>query len=115
MDYKELLAVADKLPKYYEYEDKSSFDENDKSSFGENDECCICLEKDKLWKTCCNHIVCKICIPLMKNKICPMCRKNLQKEINKPTNLIEYPDMIYPFSEPTNFLLVDSNEYRVGR
>ena len=111
MNYQELLAVADKLPKYNtEDEDK------DETNFDENDECCICLEKDKLWKTSCNHIVCKNCIPQMKNKICPMCRKNLLKEINqqvelrkinKATKFIESPDMFFSFSEPTNYFFID--------
>ena len=73
MNYQELLAVADKLPKY------KTKDED----FDENDECCICLKKDNLWKTSCNHIICKKCIPQMKYKLCPLCRKNLLKEIYK--------------------------------
>ena len=122
MNYQELLAVADKLPKYNtEDEDK------DETNFDENDECCICLEKDKLWKTSCNHIVCKNCIPQMKNKICPMCRKNLLKEINQhvelrkineATKFIESPDIFFSFSEPTNYFFVDrliSIEHSVGR
>ena len=111
MNYQELLAVADKLSKY-----KIEYEDDNKSSFNENDECCICLEKDKLWKTSCNHIVCKNCIPQMKNKICPMCRKNLLKEINqqvelrkinKATKFIESPDMFFSFSEPTNYFFID--------
>ena len=102
MNYQELLAVADKLPK-----------------FDENDECYFCLEKDKLWKTSCNHIVCKICIKKMEKKKCPMCHKNLLKEINQQINqqFIESPD-INPFSEPTNYFFVDrpiSIEHSVGR
>jgi len=77
MNYQELLALTDKLSKY-----KTEDEDEDKSSFDENDECCICLEKDKLWKASCNHIVCKNCIPQMKKSICPMCRKNILKEIN---------------------------------
>lgn len=111
----ELLAVADKLPKYEDVD----VDE-DETNFDENDECCICLEKDNLWKTSCNHIVCKNCIPQMKNKICPMCRKNLLKEINQ---LIQEKNNIeqvngFSFSNPTSYFFVDrpiSNEDRVGR
>ena len=113
MNYQELLSVADKLPKY-ETENKYEYveDDTDETNFNENDECCICLEKDKLWKTSCNHIVCKNCIPQMKNKVCPMCRKNLLKEINqlvehKATKFIESPDMFFSFSEPTNYFFID--------
>lgn len=120
MNYQELLAVTDKLPKY-------KTEDEDESSFDDNDECCICLEKDKLWKTSCNHIVCKNCIPQMKNKICPMCRKNLLKEINQlvelrkineATKFIESPDIFFSFSEPTNYFFVDryiSIQHCVGR
>ena len=103
MNYQELLAVADKLPKY-----KTEDEDNDETNFDENDECCICLEKDKLWKTSCNHIVCKNCIPQMKNKICPMCRKNLLKEINylKKNKGKKNIDG-FTFSEPTNYFFID--------
>lgn len=104
MNYQELLAVADKLPKY-----NTEDEDEDETNFDDNDECCICLEKDKLWKTSCNHIVCKNCIPQMKNKICPMCRKNLLKEINqliKEKNNIEQVNG-FSFSEPTNYFFID--------
>ena len=122
MNYQELLAVADKLPKY-----KTEDEDKDETNFDENDECCICLEKDKLWKSSCNHIVCKKCIPQMKNKLCPLCRKNLLKEINQlvelrkineATKFIESPDIFFSFSEPTNYFFVDrliSIEHSVGR
>lgn len=103
MNYQELLAVTDKLPKY-----KTEDEDEDKSSFDENDECCICLEKDKLWKASCNHIVCKNCIPQMKKSICPMCRKNLLKEINylkiyKGKKNIDG----FTFSDSFNYFFVD--------
>jgi hypothetical protein len=115
MNYQELLAVTDKLPKY-------KTEDEDKSSFDENDECCICLEKDKLWKTSCNHIVCKNCIPQMKKNICPMCRKDIIKEINyfkknKGKNFIESTDG-FTFSDSFNYFFVDRNisiEHSVGR
>ena len=81
MNYHELLAICDELPKY-----KSESEYQDKSSFDENDECCICLEKDKLWKSMCNHIICKNCIPQMKSTNCPICRKNIKNELNEPVN-----------------------------
>jgi len=115
MNYQKLLVVADKLPKY-----KTEDEDKDETNFDENDECCICLEKDKLWKTSCNHIVCKNCIPQMKNKKCPMCRKNLLKEINqliKEKNNIEQVNG-FSFSDPTNYFFVDrliSIEHSVGR
>jgi len=114
MNYQELLTVADKLPKY-----KTEYEDDNKSSFNENDECCICLEKDKLWKTSCNHIVCKICIPQMKSEICPMCRKNLLKEINylKTNKGKKFIDG-FTFSDSFNYFFVDrliSIEHSVGR
>lgn len=116
MDYQELLTNSDKLPKY---KPANENEDEDKFSFDENDECCICLEKDNLWKTSCNHFVCKNCVPQLKNKICPMCRKNLLKEINqlvernkinKATEFIESPDIFFSFSEPTNYLFIDGTE-----
>ena len=88
MNYQELLSAADKLPKY-ETENKYEYVEEDadETNFNENDECCICLEKDKLWKTSCNHIICKNCIPNIQNKdSCPLCRKNIYNELEKVLN-----------------------------
>ena len=56
----------------------------------------------------------------MKSEICPMCRKNLLKEINqliKEKNNIEQVNG-FSFSEPTNYFFVDrliSIEHSVGR
>jgi len=85
------LEIADKLPKY-----KAENKDDEETSFDENDECCICLEKDNLWKTNCNHIICKDCISKMKTKRCPMCRKNITKEINQligENNNIDYAQL----------------------
>ena len=114
MNYQELLALTDKLPKY-----KTEDEDEDKSSFNENDECCICLEKDKLWKASCNHIVCKNCIPQMKKSICPMCRKNLLKEINYLKNNKGKKNIDgFTFSDSFNYFFVDRNisiQHCVGR
>lgn len=74
MNYQEVLSIVDKLPKY-KTENHEEQEEEDENSFDENSECCICLEKDKLWKTECNHIICKKCIPQMQNHLCPICRR----------------------------------------
>jgi len=50
--------------------------------FCETDECCICLESKKLWRTTCNHIICRICLPHLQYPVsCPMCRKDIESEI----------------------------------
>ena len=63
------LTKVDKLTKYNE----------------EDEECCCCFEEDNLWKTSCNHIVCKKCLTRLEHKICPICRKNIFNEcVNTP-------------------------------
>jgi hypothetical protein len=79
-----------KVPILPNKSEDETFYYEDKISFDKDDECCICLEKDELCKTGCNHIICKNCIPQMKKQICPMCRKKiLQKKSVKINKVIE--------------------------
>lgn len=43
--------------------------------------CCICYENNELLKINCNHNVCKKCVKNMFNTKCPICRKDLIKEL----------------------------------
>lgn len=55
----------------------------EKNIFKNNEICCICLDNILLWKTSCNHIICKNCIIQIKKPECPMCRKNIKSDILK--------------------------------
>ena len=45
-------------------------------------ECIICLEsKNYVTTTSCNHNLCVDCLFRIKEMICPMCRKDLSKEL----------------------------------
>ncbi len=42
-------------------------------------ECCVCFdEMPNIMVTLCNHPVCKLCIPKLSNKTCPICRRALE-------------------------------------
>lgn len=43
--------------------------------FGKMEECCVCNE-NCIYKTACNHILCHICFYKLKEKKCPICRKD---------------------------------------
>ena len=47
-------------------------------------ECIICLDtKYYVTKTSCNHNICVDCLFKIKEVTCPMCRKDLSKELPK--------------------------------
>ena len=50
--------------------------------------CCICYTKRYVTKTICNHNICINCLMNLKKIICPLCRKDLKKEM--PKNLLKY-------------------------
>ena len=63
-------------------------------------ECCVCYKKDGyVCKTSCNHHVCCSCLYSLKKKICPLCRKNICKELNikNNTNYTKKQDNLYDF------------------
>ncbi len=50
--------------------------------------CCVCYTKNYTTKTSCKHIICIQCLMNLKKFVCPMCRKDLFKEL--PPNLQSY-------------------------
>ena len=50
--------------------------------------CCVCYTKKYTTKTSCKHIICIQCLMNLKKFVCPMCRKDLFKEL--PPNLQSY-------------------------
>lgn len=51
-------------------------------------ECCICFNNSYMTKTNCNHSICVNCLMDLRKIECPMCRRNLTREL--PERLLQY-------------------------
>ena len=45
------------------------------------DKCCVCYDNTNLIKTQCNHYICVKCFYKLKEKFCPLCRKQYNEQL----------------------------------
>jgi len=51
-------------------------------------ECCICYERQYITYTNCKHCICVDCLMILRQLSCPICRRDLSKEL--PKNLLKF-------------------------
>ena len=75
-------------------------------------ECCICYEKHYITKTNCRHCICVNCLMVLRSLKCPICRRDLSKELPKNLlNFLKSKNSTKPEKRPMYLRLMDPEEF----